>query len=190
MVNRGTHAVDIEVRATLPAGVSFVDALPVPAEVQPPQAGSTVVIWRASLPVGGSLELLMRVRVNAAQGSLAIPVTVYSLSANAAPQLQGSVTHSLAVSAGAAVVDDAVAAVARLAPSRANDIAARNHALTAANQARQYLLQGNANAALAEWIKAADDIAGISSDDVATIAAAQLGVARALEGTSDRLCAP
>lgn len=191
VVNRGTHEVDIEVRATLPSGASFVDALPLPAEVIAPQpGGSTQLTWRATLPVGGSLGLLMRVRVNMAQGNLDIPVMVYSLSANAAPQLQGSVTHSLSVSAASAVVDDAVAAIERLAPSRANEVAARRRALSAANQARQYLLQGNASAALAEWIKAADDIAGISSGDLAMIAAAQLGVARAMEVTNDRRCVP
>lgn len=191
VVNRGTHAVDLEVRATLPNGASFVDALPVPVEViAPPPGGSTQVIWRATLPVGGSFGLLMRVRITAQQGVLDIPVAVYSLAANAAPQLQGSVTHSLGVSVASQVVDDAVAAIERLAPSRANDVAARSHALAAANQARQYLLLGNASAALAEWIKAADDIAGISSDDLATIAAAQLGVARAMEAANDRLCAP
>ena len=83
-----------------------------------------------------------------------------------------------------------MAAIQALAPMRANDLAARDKALTAATTARTQLSQGNAAAALGKWIEAADWIAGISSEDVATLGAAQLAVARALEAASDRLCRP
>lgn len=191
VLNRGTHAADIEVRSTLPAGASFVDARPAPTQViaATPSAAAQIV-WRATLPVGGSLNLRMRVRIGATEGTLAVPFVVYSLSPGSDPQIQASAVQSLQVVSAAQPVDDAVAAIEKLAPTRANEANARDRALAAAQRARALVAQGAAAAAIGEWIKAADEIAGITSDDIASVAAAQLAVARALEAGSDRLCAP
>jgi hypothetical protein len=190
VVNRGSHAVDIEVRASLPTGVSYVNAQPQAELIAATPTSPAQVIWRTTLIVGASVELKLRVRIDASSGTLELPVKVNSLSATAEPKLQATVAHELVVQAAATLIDAAVLAIQALAPSAANDRAARNKALSAAQQARQYVLQGNPAAALVEWITAADAIAGVASDDIATLAAAQLGIARAMEASTDALCTP
>jgi hypothetical protein len=192
--NRGANAVAIEARATLPTGVSVVDAIPAAAEFIAATASTPAqVVWRLSLAADASIDLRLRVRIDTdSAATLTIPVAVGArlASSTGAYTPQGSVTHSLATVPGAPLADAALAAIQALAPTRANDRNARDRALDAANAARTYLSQGNAAAALGEWIKAADWIAGITSEDVATLGAAQLAISRALEAASDRLCRP
>jgi hypothetical protein len=193
ITNRGASAVGVEARATLPAGASVVDASPAAELIAATANAPAQVVWRLSLAPDASVDLRLRVRVDTDSATtLTIPVAVSARpsSSSGAYTLQGTLAHELNVVPGAPLADAAAAAIQALAPTKANDRNARDRALDAANAARTALAQGNAAAALGEWIKAADWIAGISSEDVTTLGAAQLAVARALEGASDRLCRP
>jgi hypothetical protein len=191
--NRGASAAGVEARATLPAGVSVVDASPAAELIAATASTPAQVVWRLTLAPDASVDLRLRVRIDTDSATtLSIPVAVSARpsSSSGAYTVQGTLAHELNVVPGASLANAAAAAIEALAPTKANDRNARDRALDAANAARTALAQGNAAAALGKWIKAADWIAGISSEDITTLGAAQLAVARALEGASDRLCRP
>jgi uncharacterized repeat protein (TIGR01451 family) len=185
--NRGSAAVTVNVSATLPAGVSLVDASPGATSVV--TGIPTSVVWRLTIPAQGTVELSMRVKLDAVQpGALQIPLDVASVGSGGVLTPQGRVVHELTISSQTQLSDAALLAVQALAPTKANDRQAQAQALAAVQEAQRLLQQGQAAAALEQWIKAADWIAGITSDDVAKLAAAQLAIAKALEGTSDAAC--
>ena len=197
VANRGTQAVAIEARATLPSsasgGVSFIDAVPAAQVIAATATTPAQVVWRQSLAAGATAELQLRVRLDAdARSTLQLPVAVgarlASASTSSAYAAQGSVTHTLVTEQSASLGNAALAALNALAPTSSADRSAKTKALSAANTALSQLQQNNAAGALGQWIKAADGIAGITSEGAARLAAAQLAVARALEAASDRLC--
>jgi hypothetical protein len=192
--NRGASAVAIEARATLPAGASVVDAAPA-AEIIAATANTPAqVVWRAELAAGASIDLKLRISVDTdATASLQLPVQVSArpaTSSSGAYTPQGSVTHTLDVVQGSGLNSAALAAIQALAPTSSANKTSRTKAITAANAAIGYVAQGNAAAALAEWVKAADFVASITTANAASVAAAQLAIARAMEATTDRLCRP
>ena len=188
--NRAAQAVDVEVRAQLPQGITLVDSLP-PATQVSTNATGTEVTWRSTLTADATLPLTLRVRTTnaAASSSYDIAVSVYSV-AGSTTQHQGSVTHTLTLTPRTSLSQAAQAALNALAPTKATDQAALRKAVDAATLATQRSAQGDAIGAIEQWIAAADWIASITSEDVATLAAAQLALARAIEASADAACGP
>ena len=190
--NNGTQAVDVEVRATLPAGAAYLDAEPVAAQVIPAGPGTPEqVVWLSSLAPSATLDLKLRVRLDTeAAASLDVPVTVHNRPANGAPVFQASANHSLPVDQGLALTLAAHAAVNQLAPTDGYEQAALGYALITAEVARDFFVNGDYQHALTKWLNVNALVGVMTSDDPERLRAARLAVALAAEAATDRLCRP
>ena len=187
VANQGTRATAVEVRASLPAGVVHHSASIAPTEVNQQGTGAGTVSWTIPLGSMQSRELLWRVLARQA-GVFELPVQFYSV-----PQAPGetrrlldSRSFTLTVQPPAALVQDAPAQIQLLQPTVSKDKNDKTKALNAANAAASLHGQGRYQEAITQWLAAADALIGIGSADTT---AARDAVAKAIEASTDALCA-
>jgi hypothetical protein len=185
--NQGTRASAVEVRASLPAGLVYDSAGIAPTQVNQQGANAGTVSWTISLDPLQSRTLVWRVMAKQA-GVFTLPVSFYSV-----PQRAGEIqrlldtrSFTLTVQDPAQLVQDPPAKVQALQPSAANDKNAKAKALAAANLAASLHAQGRYLDAITQWLAAADALITITSVDTT---AARDAVAKALEASTDALCA-
>ena len=202
MSNQGTRASAVEVRASLPAGITHHSASIAPTQVSQQGTSAGTVTWTIPLAALQSRELVWRVLAKQA-GVFEMPVSFYSVPQRAGEtkRLLDSRSFTLTVQNPGQLVRDALAkvqALPTLPTSNKNDKNdkndksdgkggnARTQALNAATQAASLHTQGRYQEAIPQWLVAADALITITSVDTT---AARDAVAKALEASTDALCA-
>ena len=190
--NRGTQAVDVEARATLPEGAVFVNAEPAPVQVVPAGPGSPAqVVWQFSLAPGASVDLKQRLRLETeAPASIQVPVEIYSRPVAASPVLRTTTTHELPVAHGLALTYAAHAAVQSLVVSGEYEESLAGYALVASQTAMDDFLMGSYSHAITKWVVVASLVGDITTEEPTKLAGIRQAIAMAIEAATDRLCRP
>lgn len=184
--NLGSSTVALQLRSTLPPGLTSTWATPSPlltANID----GSTTALWNVTLPAGASLDLLWQVRA-LQSGSYNMPLTAFTVpqgGTGGSAKLRNSSSWQFEVEDVQAMVAQPALATLALQPSHSADKNARNKALEAIAQAQALHAQGQYEGAIPQWLAAADALASIGSADTQ---AARAAVALALEASTDALC--
>jgi hypothetical protein len=187
VANQGTRTTAVQIKAALPAGISHHSANIAPTTIEQQAANAGTVTWTISLGSLQSRELIWRVLAKQA-GVFELPVAFWSVPqrAGATARLLDSRSFTLTVQQPAQLVQDAQAQVQALQPQAASEKSAKTKALEAATLAAGLHAQGRYQEAIGQWLAAADALITIASADTG---AARDAVARALEASTDALCA-
>lgn len=190
--NRGTQAVDVEARATLPDGVFFMDAEPLATQFIPASSGTTAqVVWQFTLQPGASIDLKLRQRLDTeTPTTVQVPVEIFSRPAAGSPVLRTTATHELPVAQGLALNYAARAAFLTLAVTGDYEQSLLGYANTASEAALQDFLIGEYALAISKWVTVSNLIGEITTEEPTKLAAVQQAVAMAIEAATDRLCRP
>jgi hypothetical protein len=186
VTNQGTRTVSLRVQASLPAGLTSTAAATA-AQLSTQSDGSIQATWNFSLAGGATQDISWQVRALQA-GSYRVPVSVYSLpptGSTAAPKLRQSASIAAQVRDAASLLQQALAQVTALQPTASADKNARTKALDAVIQAVSLHNQGSHEAAIVQWLAAADALISITSADTA---AARSAVSLAMEASHDMVC--
>lgn len=187
VTNQGTRTAVVEVKAGVPAGITHHSANIAPSRVEQRGGSMGTVTWTISLGSLQSSELIWRVLPQQA-GVFDLPLAFYSVPERPAEsaRLLESRNFTLAVQQPGQLVQEATTQVQVLQPAVASDGIARTKALDAATQAASLHAQGLYPQAITRWLAAADALITIGSAD---IRAARDALAKALEASTDAMCA-
>jgi hypothetical protein len=184
--NQGTRTVSFKAEATLPAGLTSMATVPA-AQLVTNANGTVQATWNFTLAAGATQDL--RWTVQAGQtGNFEVPFSIYSLpraGSTAPPKLRASGTASLEVKTGTELAQKPAVAIDALHPTTSSDKNKKNKAQQAAFFAASLHAQGNHEAAIDQWLAAADALADITSVDTTD---AQKAVALAIEASTDESC--
>ncbi|MDP5241122.1 carboxypeptidase regulatory-like domain-containing protein [Uliginosibacterium sp. 31-16] len=191
LTNSGALLANTSLRLTLPVGFKLEEAYPQTTVAQQVLTdGRTVLSWVLNSAPGDNKDVVLRLRAGTSAGHFDLPLEavltpVSSDGVLGAPLPTASYTLGVDVLAAAAISANTVPVVQALVPSVANELAARDRALTQLAQANTALAQASYQAALDGLVLAADEIRSISSVNTD---APRLAISQALESASAPLC--